>query len=433
MSILIKNVHIYSDERNVRKDILIEENKIVSIVPAGEANASNANGFGEPDEIIDGTNRSVIPGLINCHTHAYMSLFRNCADDVPFAKWLFETIMPIEDKTTSEEAYWGNMLSFAEMLRTGTTCYVDMHLFPVSAKASHDAGIRAVISRGLVGTDRHDEAGQKRIDETFEEMAYAKSIGSNATFMLGPHAIYSCGDDYLKYINEIAIEKNMPINIHMAETRQEYKDCMEQHGLSPMRYLETTGLMDRKILIAHSVRLDEGDYELLARDNVSIATNPASNMKLANGFAPVAKMLEKGVNVCIGTDSAASNNCLNMFTEMHLLSLVHKGIAEDALTLPAKTVFEMATKNGYKAVGLDDKLGEIAEGKTADLVLMDDHAPTMLPNFKTEPALVYSASGNEVTDVIIDGKIVVRKKELLTIDEERVAFEVGRITSKYKL
>ena len=425
MSILIKNVHIAGEAKNVRKDVCIEGNKIIA---AGNV----PEGF-SPDEVIDGSRRSILPGFVNCHTHSYMSLFRNFADDLPFEEWLFERITPREEALSSEDAYWGNMLSFAEMIRSGTTAYVDMHMFKnMSAKAAYDTGLRAVLTRGLVGNDRNDEGGQRRIREVLDEMEYVKEIGSNATFMLAPHAIYTCGEDYLRYVNELAEEYGLPVHLHLAETRAEYDSCVKEHGTSPVKYVKSTGLLDRKALLAHCVRLDEDDFDILSSGNISVATNPASNMKLANGFAPVPKMIEKGINVCLGTDSAASNNSLNMITEMHLLSLVHKGVTEDALTLTAKETLEIATVNGYKAIGLEGEAGEIKEGMLADVILIDEDCPSIMPNFDIVSALVYSANGSEVSDVIIDGKIVMRNRQLLTIDEEQLVYNIDRITENYR-
>ena len=425
MSILIKNVHIAGEAKNVRCDICIEGNRIKAIGRAPEG--------AKFDEVIDGSRKSVLPGFVNCHTHSYMSLFRNFADDLPFEEWLFERITPREEALSFEDAYWGNILSFAEMIRTGTTSYVDMHMFKnMSAKAAFDTGMRAVLTRGLVGTDRNDEGGQRRIQEVLDEMEYVKEIGSNATFMLAPHAIYTCGEDYLRYVNELASEYGLPVHIHMAETRAEYENCVKEHGQSPIKYLKSTGLLERKALLAHCVRLDDDDLDILSADNISVVTNPASNMKLANGFAPVPEMLEHGINVCLGTDSAASNNSLNMITEMHLLSLVHKGVKEDALTLTAKETLKLATVNGYKAIGLEGEGGQIKEGMLADIILIDEDSPSIMPNFDIVSALVYSANGSEVADVIIDGKIVMRNKELLTIDEEQLIYNIDRITAEYK-
>ena len=424
MSILIKNVHVVGQAEEERTDILINGNKISSIGQKTPAPAA--------DEVIDGSGKMAMPGLINCHTHTYMSLMRNYADDVPFATWLFDRITPIEDSLTPEDAYWGNLLSIIEMIRTGTTTFSDMQMFPrMAVKACAQSGMRALISRGLVGSDRHDEGAVRRLSEAFDEMEYAASIQAPCMFALGPHAIYTCGEDLLRYVGELAGEKGLPIHIHLTETQHEYETCLQEHGMTPTAYLKSLGLMDHKILLAHCVYLDEADYEILAQPNIHVITNPASNMKLANGFAPVWKMLEKGIQVCLGTDGASSNNALNMFSEMRLLSMSQKGVTKEALALPATQTLRIATQNGAQAIGRDD-LGCLEAGKSADLILIDEASPNLRPLYNREASLVYSATGCEVTDVIIDGKIVMRDRQLTTIDEEQVYYETEKIAARYR-
>ncbi len=424
MGILIRNVHLLEAPENERTDVYITGDHI--------------SGIGRepyhfiPDEIVDGSSKTLMPGFINCHTHAYMSLMRNYADDLPFEEWLFGKITPVEDALTPEDAYWGNLLSIMEMVRTGTTTYVDMQMFPrMSVRACADSGMRAVITRGLVGKDRNDEGGRLRLEQAFDEMEYGKESGANCTFGLGPHAIYTCGEDYLRYVTELAAEKDLMLNIHLAETKHEYDTCLAEHGCTPVEYLSRLGMFERPILLAHCVYLSDSDYELLKNPNVHVVTNPASNMKLANGFAPVRRMLQEGVQVALGTDSAASNNALNMFNEMRLLTMTQKGAGLDALALPADETVRIATKNGAEAIGRDD-LGSVAAGKTADLILIDEKCPSMQPLWNRKAALAYSASGSEVSDVLIGGRFVMKDRNLVTIDEERVCYEVGKIADRFR-
>ncbi len=232
-------------------------------------------------------------------------------------------------------------------------------------------------------------------------------------------------------IAEIAKEKNFGINIHLSETKREVSECIKNNGISPVKYVQSLGLFDVPAIAAHCVYVDDDDMHILKNNGVSVATNPASNMKLGNGFAPVSRLLEKGINVCLGTDSQASNNTLNMFTEMRLLSMIHKGVECDAQAMPARTVLKCATENGYKAIGMGDVAGKIEAGKVADLVLLDIDAPQFYPRNNLTAALVYSANGSEVDTVIIDGEIVMKNKEVLTIDTERVYYEINRITADY--
>ena len=425
MGILIKNVQLLEEPIGVRKDVYIEGSRIMGI---GSAPADFV-----ADDIIDGSHRLMMPGLVNAHTHAYMSVFRNFADDLPFAEWLFEKIAPLEDNLTAEQAYWGNMLSIMEMIRTGTTCFVDMHMFPkMAVKACADSGIRAVISRGLVGADRHDEGAVRRIREAFDEMAYAESEpAANCTFALGPHAIYTCGEDLLHYIAEIARDKGLMINIHAAETQHEYDTCLKEHGMTPIAYLRSCGIFDVPSLLAHGVCLADEDYAILREAGASVAANPASNMKLGNGFAPVARLLAEGINVCLGTDGASSNKALNMFRELNLLTLTQKGAQKDSLVLKAGETLKIAVENGYGAVGLDRKLGRIERGRTADVILIDEDVPNFQPHFNWKAALAYASTGYEVTDVIVGGRLLMRNKAILTIDEERVNYEIARAVDKF--
>ena len=425
MGILIKNVQLLQDKIGTRRDVYIEGSRIAGIDKMPENFTA--------DETIDGTNRMMMPGFVNGHTHAYMSVFRNYADDLPFDEWLFGKIDPLESKMTAEEAYWGNLLSISEMLHTGTTCFIDQQMFPkMAVKACADTGMRALITRGLVGSDRNDEAFTRRLAEAFDEMDYARENSvSNVTFGLGPHAIYTCGGDAIARCAEIAEEKGLPINIHLTETQYEFDTCMKEHGMTPVAYLESLGVFKSPTILAHCVYLTDEDYEILKDPNITVVTNPASNMKLANGFAPVARMLKEGIRVALGTDGASSNNALNMFREMTLLSLTQKGAGRDSLALTAEETMTVALENGYEAIGEAERMGRIEKGCVADVILIDETAPNFQPHFNWKAALVYSSTGTEVTDVLVGGRILMRNKVLTTIDEERVNYEIRRITENY--
>ena len=424
MGILIKNVHLLEDEMNIRRDVYIEGSRIIGIDQMPEGFAA--------DETVDGTGKIMMPGMVNAHTHAYMSVFRNYADDLPFEEWLFGKIDPLESKMTSEQAYWGNLLSIMEMIRTGTTCFVDQQMFPrMAVKACADTGMRALITRGLVGSDRNDEGYIRRLNEAFDEMDYGlNETNANVTFGLAPHAIYTCGDDALRAIAEVAKEKNLLINIHATETQNEYDTCMKQHGMTPIAYIKDCGLLDGRALLAHCVYLSDEDYEILKKPGLSVVTNPASNMKLANGFAPVPRMLKEGINVCLGTDGASSNNALNMFREMSLMSLAQKGAAKDSLVMTAEESIQVAVYNGYKAIGME-KAGRIEKGCVADLIMLDENAPNFQPKHNWKAALVYSSTGYEVTDSMVGGKFLMRNRVLTTIDEERVNYEIQKVIETF--
>ena len=421
MGIHIKNVLAVIDGTVKRTDIYIDGNIIAGVGEIPE-------GF-SADTVIDGTDKLASAGLVNTHTHTYMSLYRNYADDLSFSDWLFGNISPLEDRTTPDDAYVGATLACAEMIRTGTTTFVDMHMFRgMTCRAADECGMRAVISRGLCG-EGDDEGGQRRLDEAFGEMEEYKN-NSRLTFMLAPHAIYTCDTDYLKKVIALAGERKLPINIHLSETRYEVSQAVEKYGVSPVKYLDDLGMFGIKTLAAHCVHISDEDIKILADRGVSVAANPKSNMKLGNGFAPIKKLLDSGVNVCIGTDSAASNNSLNMFSDMNFTALVHKGTGEDAQAVSAVEVHRMATENGAAALGIN--AGKIEKGMLADIILLDLNTPQFNPRNNLVAAMSYSATGSETDTVIIDGKIVMRDKKLLTIDEEKLYYEANKIMERLR-
>ncbi len=426
MNIYIKNILAVLNDRDnyeIKKTDVFISGDIISGV--GE----KPDGFTE-EKVIDGKGRLLIPGLINSHTHAYMSLFRNMADDLAFDNWLFKKIMPMEDKLSPEDAYWGSLLACAEMIKTGTTCFLDMHLFKnQTAKAVDKIGMRAVVSRGLVGDARNDEGGIRRINEAFEEAENWKGH-KRISFMLAPHAIYTCGTDYLKFIAEKAAENNFTLNIHLSETRKEVCDAKEKYNMTPVEYLNSIGFFDIKTVAAHCVHLEGDDVDILKEKNVSVAANPISNMKLGNGFAPVYELMNKGVNVCLGTDSAASNNTLNLFSDMNHTALIHKGVNEDAQAVSAFDVYKFATINGAQALNID--AGIIKCGMKADLAVININCPQFYPRNNLMSALSYSANGSEVDTVIVDGNIVMENKKLCFADEEEIYSKAEEIIQKLK-
>lgn len=398
--------------------IYIDGNRIVGI-------GQKPSGFQE-DKVIDGRNKLVIPGLINCHTHSYMSFMRNVADDLSFMDWLFGTIDPIEQQMTDEDAYWGAMLAIIEMMRSGTTCFNDMQMnIHKTTRAVKESGMRAMICRGLVGSG-NDEAGQVRLAQAYEERDAAKDC-DRLTFMLGPHAPYTCDDAYMRIISKEAQKEHMGIHVHLSESVSEIQQIQEKYGCSPIEMASQNGLFDVPAIAAHCVQINEKDMDILKEKKVSVVTNPASNMKLGNGFAPVAEMLDKGINVCLGTDGAASNNCLNLFHELSLLTLIHKGQKKTPQCISAAQSFRIATINGAKALGLEKEIGSIEVGKKADLAILNLNTPSMTPRNNLLAALSYSANGSEVETVIIDGKITMENKKLLTIDEELVYAKINEI------
>lgn len=427
MGILIKNITALLERDGCFLtrvcDIYVMDNKIAAIDTKPE-------GF-VADKTIDGTGRMAVPGLINCHTHAYMTVFRNIADDLSFQDWLMGNIMPLEDRLTPEDGYWGALLGCMEMIRSGTTCFVDMHMFEgQSVRAAFESGMRAVISRGLSGGGE-DTGGSRRLTEAFAEMEEAKKLSHNGriSFLLGPHAIYTCDNEYLKEIIALAHEKGLGLNIHLSESHFEVDSCKKQHGCSPVELLDKLGLFELPTLAAHCVHLSDRDIEILADRGVSVVTNPISNLKLGNGFAPITKLQDAGVNICLGTDGAASNNSLNLFREMGVLTLIHKGVLENAQAVISQDVLHFATVCGAKALGLDT--GCIEPGKKADIAVINLDVPQFQPLNNPVSGLCYSANGSEVESVIIDGRLVMENRRFCTLDEEQIYFEVNRIRNKF--
>lgn len=428
MLIEIKNILTFLsvDDDFAVKNIYIKDDMIVGI-------GSKPDDFAI-DKTIDGKGRLLIPGFINSHTHSYMSLFRNCADDLPFEDWLFKRILPLEEKLTGEDAYWGTLLSCLEMIKSGTTCFLDMHMFKdMIVKATCDSGMRAVISRGLTGSSSSGvvEDGGK-LQEALDEMKNYQSTSNDGriTFFLAPHAIYTCDAGYIKHILDVASEFSLGIHIHLSESRKEVSDCIEKYQKTPVEFLQELGLFKHHTVAAHCVHLTDDDIRILAENHVNVATNPISNMKLGNGFAPIPKLLKAGVNISLGTDSSASNNSLNMFRELSTITLIHKGANEDSTSISALDGFRFATENSAKALMLKDSVGKIRLGMKADLVILNINTPNFYPQNNLISGLAYSATGAEVESVIINGKIVMENKEVKSIDSERVYYEINRISKK---
>lgn len=420
MNIEIKDAYALVDGEIKRHSIYIEKDTITGVDKKPE-------GF-SAEKTIEGSDRLVIPGLINAHTHSYMAPLRNIADDMPFMDWLLKGVEPVENRMTGEDAYWGAMLAIAEMIRCGTTTFNDMQMhIHNTTRAAKESGMRAVICRGLVG-DKYDRE-DVRIKQAFEEMPDGEGTNGRVTFMLGPHAPYSAGFDYLRGVADIAKEKGLGIHIHLAESQTEIDNLKKEQGLTAIEYADKAGCFDVPCIAAHCVKVTESDMALMAKKNVSVVTNPASNMKLGNGFAPVPEMIDAGINVCLGTDGAASNNSLNMFREMSLLALIHKGTHDTPVCIGAREAFDMATINGAKALGLD-KTGAIKKGYKADLAILDINTPSMVPKNNLLSSLTYSANGSEVDTTIVDGEILMEGRELKTIDLERILYEANAMMER---
>lgn len=398
-------------------EILIEDGWITHVGLPG-----SASGSFDMDEVIEADGQVAMPGFINCHTHAAMTLLRGYADDLPLMKWLTEKIWPFEGKMTGEDIYWGTKLACLEMIKSGTTSFADMYdSMHQVARAVEQTGMRAMLSRGMIGVGPN--ADQALADA--EELAknWNGKADGRITVMLGPHAPYTCPPEYLDKVMNLASKLKLGINIHVAETRTEYEDIQKQYGKTPVQHLDSLGLFKFPVLAAHCVHLDPIDTEILAQKAMGIAYNPQSNMKLASGIAPVAKLLELGATVGIGTDGTASNNNLDMLEELRAGSYLQKVSTMNPEVIPAYRALQMATIDGALCMGLGDRVGLIKEGMRADVILMDTTQPHMCPQHNLVANIAYAAGASDVRTVIIDGKVVMLDRVVLTIDEERVMYE----------
>lgn len=397
-------------------DVLVEGSRIAQVGEVAERCG---------DGVIEGKGKALIPGLINTHGHAAMTLFRSVADDLPLMDWLQNKIWPLEAKLTPEDVYWGTMLAIAEMLKSGTTTFTDMYFFmDEAARAVEESGIRAVLSHGLIGV-KPTGAEDIQLARNFARNWHGQAEG-RITAMIGPHAPYTCPNQYLVQVIDLARELDLPLQIHLCETMTEVSTCREQHGVTPVELVNQVGFFDLPVLAAHCVHLTNEDIDILAANDVRIAHNPGSNLKLGSGIAPLPAMLAKGITVGLGSDGASSNNNLDMLEEMRLAALIHKGFHRDPELITAQQALDMATVQGARALFLDGEIGAVGQGLKADLILVNLEKSHLTPRHNPLAHLVYSARAEDVELVMVDGKILVEKGELRTIDEERIRFEAER-------
>lgn len=422
MALLIKNINIIPmdgvNDSIENSNIYIEADKIIHIGDLREDI--------EVSRIINGTNKVAMPGLVNSHTHLGMSLLRNYADDLPLHDWLTKKIWPIEANLTGEDIYWGSLLSMVEMIESGTTSFCDMYFFmELVGKGLEESGMRGVLTRGLI---EEPDNPNRKLNETRElyNQFHGKGNG-RIKVMVAPHAPYTCSPDFLVKTIELAKELNTGIHIHLSETKKEVEDSYKLYGKSPIKHVYDLGLLDLHTIAAHCVHVDDADIELMVEKNVYPVNNPTSNFKLASGFAPIDRMLKRGLKVALGTDGSSSNNNLNMFEEIHLAAIINKAVNEDAVSVPAHTALEMATINGAKALAWDKEIGSLEVGKKADLILIDTDKSHFYPRHNLISAMAYSAQGSDVDTVIVNGKIIMENRIIRTLDVEKIKFMAEKV------
>ncbi|HSW35803.1 MAG TPA: amidohydrolase [Candidatus Limnocylindrales bacterium] len=382
----------------------------------------------QADQITAGEKLIVMPGFVNTHGHAAMTLFRSYADDIPLKDWLEKKIWPIEARLESDDIYWGTMLAIVEMLKGGTTTFTDMYFFMDRvAQAAAQSGIRAVLSRGLIGFGGRSEEGLRETEALIENWHGAEAGRIN--IILGPHALYTCPPDFLHLVMDLAGRTERPIQIHLAETAGEVEDCLKIHGCTPAKLLYDLGLFDYRVIAAHCVHLSDEDIHLLAEKRVGVAHNPGSNLKLGSGIAPLVKMLQAGIKVGLGTDGASSNNNLDMLEEMRLATLLAKGTYHDPTMVGARTALELATRRGAQVLDLN-RVGSIKEGYKADLIGINRDVPHMTPLHDPLAHVVYAAAAADVRLVMVDGTVLIEKGEFKLLDEEKIMAEASRCAAR---
>lgn len=418
MKTLIENAVLLDSERCVQNTCV--SGGVIQIDGALITYAGPAQGAPDfvPDTRIDARGGIAMPGLCNTHTHLAMTLLRGLGSDLVLQDWLEKAIFPAEDKLTHETATAGAMLGIMEQLRFGVTAFADMYYFMDGvAEAVQETGIRALLTRGLVG----DISDPSRLHENIDLIRrYHNACDGRIRCGLGTHAEYTNTEASLLRQAEVARELGCAVHVHASETLKETRECMERHGgLSPVKYLDTLGLMGPKTLAAHCVHVDDADIELLADRGVSVAHNPISNLKLASGVMPLEKMQRAGVNIALGTDGCASNNTLNLFEEIRVAAILHKGVSGDPTCVSPAQVLSMASVNGARAMGFED-VGLIREGQRADIILVDTACAHMTPCHDPAVGIVYSAQGSDVFMTMVDGRVLYQDGEFKTLYPQQV-------------
>lgn len=402
-------------------DLLIEGGRITNIAASIEQ---------QVDTVIDGRGMVAMPGLINAHNHASMSLLRAFSDDLKLMDWLDKKMLPAEARMTKEDIYWGTMLGAAEMIASGTTAFADMYVqMDAVAQAVVDSGMRAALTRGLVFLE--DDGGRRMIEALDLIDNWSGAGDGRITTMIGPHAPYTCPPQPLTEVIELARSRHIPLHIHLAETLEEVEKIRARYHQTPTEYLHELGLFsDTHVLLAHAVHLTTDDVRLLRGMRGGVSHNPVSNLKLGCGIAPVREMLSQGVTVGLGTDGAGSATTLDMFAEVKAATWLQKLDSGDPTVLPAEQALRMATIESAKLLGIDAEVGTLEVGKRADLILIDLDKPHLQPVHDLHSLIAYSATGADVDTTIVNGQILMRKRQLLSMSWDDVRREVSHRSAR---
>lgn len=434
MNIILRNLYIITPDLDsasnsedyykvVKGDIGIVDDKIICVgkIPS-EFKATKDMEFDYNFE------RIAMPGLINTHTHMAMGFFRNYSDGLPILRWLEECIWPAEARLTPDDIYYGTLLGISELIKCGCTTFRDMYFeLDKTVEATVKSGLRAVLGRGMVGIDDPNMDKLKDSVEKFEK--YNNSGDGRVKIEIAPHAPYTCTAEYLKASYKAAKELGCTYHIHVSESAEEVKNSLNNHKMTPMAWLEHLGVLSNIVGAAHCVHVTDEEIEIMARRGVSMLHNPSSNLKLGNGFAPIRKFLDAGINITLGTDGASSNNNLNMFEELHLMALIHKGVEQDPTFLTPDQLIQIATINGAKSLQLEN-VGHILPDYKADIILLKTTQPHMIPINNIKASVVYSAQGSDVTDTMVDGKFLMQNGEITVFEEHDLYQEIEKIVPR---
>ncbi len=419
----------------MNKEMEIIENGAVYIKDDSIVQIGPKNTFSDiiAEETIDARGGIIMPGLINTHTHASMTLFRGLADDMPLMDWLNDHIFPAESKLTEDMVYKGAMLACAEMILSGTTCFCDMYLFEDKvAEAAFDSGMRAVTGEVLYDFPSPCYGDLTNGFNYVSNMMEKWKNNSRITIAVEPHSTYLCAPELLKKAAAAARKNKNPIVIHLAETEEETALIKEKYGTTPVKFLADLGILGPDLIACHCIHITEEDIQLLKKFDVKIAHCPESNMKLGSGIAPVPELIKRGICVSLGTDGCASNNDLDLFLEMDTTAKLHKIFTMNPEAINAETALKMATINGAVTLGLNKITGSLEVGKKADIIVIDTSKPHMVPMYNPYSHLVYSANGSDVSATIIDGNLVMKDRKILKMNLWKIMDDVKEISKIIK-
>lgn len=427
MKILLKNVKLLPEYNFGTKEVFV----------ATDGNVFSYIGEKEPqgsfDRVIDGKGNLLTPGFYNAHCHSAMTVFRGYSDDLPLMNWLNDKILPAEDKLTDESVYYGSMLAIAEMLGNGIVSFSDMYMFcPATAKAVIETGIKANISRSVVSFDENiDMTKDYRMAEALELYNNYNNAGNGRIKIdMSLHAEYSNKKKACRYVAEAAQKLGCGIQIHLSETQKEHNECIERNGQTPAEFFNETGVFDVPVSAAHCIYVTDSDIDILAEKGVTAVHNPTSNLKLGSGIMNLRKLLDKKINVALGTDGAASNNTIDLIKEMQIAAILHKGVNKAPDITSAPEMFDLISINGAKAQRRFD-CGKIKVGNKADFVLIDIGAINNIPCYNMYSAMSYSVNSSNVKMTVVDGSILYENGEYTSIDKEKLIYESKRIISHY--